>query len=150
MPKYVLDTNIYIYATRDAKWTDELKAFYSSHAPSIYMHSVVAGELLTGAIHPTLERFTQERLIEPFEASGRIITPGHGAWKRMGLIVARLARKKKLNPSGIGRSFLNDCLIAASARDHGFVIITDNLKDFELIKTVAPVDFVPPWPVDGS
>lgn len=146
MPKYVLDTDLYIYAARDERWNDELQAFYWSYVPWVHLHSVVAGELLAGALHPDLERKVQEQLIAPFEAAKRVITPGHGAWKRAGLIVAQLVRKKKLRPEGIRRSFLNDCLIAASAREHGFILITDNTRDFDLIRTVHPVEAVRPWP----
>lgn len=45
------------------------------------------------------------------------------------------------------RTFLNDCLIAASAGEHGFVLVTRNLRDFETIQRVEPgVEHVPPWP----
>lgn len=150
MPKYVLDTSLYVYATRDDGWNRELHAFYQACAPFVYLHSVVAGELLAGATSPELERRTRRHLVEPFEATGRLVTPGHGAWKRAGCIVARLVREKRLSPNGIRRSFLNDCLIAASARDHGLVVVTDNLRDFELIRTVEPVEAVPPWPGAGA
>ncbi|HEX8275417.1 MAG TPA: type II toxin-antitoxin system VapC family toxin [Longimicrobiaceae bacterium] len=146
MPKYVLDTSLYVYATRSDDWSRELQAFYRAFAPSVYLHSVVAGELLAGATSPELERRTQRHLVAPFESTGRLVTPGHGAWKRAGAVVARLVKEKRLSPNGIRRSFLNDCLIAASARDHGLVVVTDNLRDFELIRTVEPVEVAPPWP----
>lgn len=149
MPKYLLDTSLYVYATRDDRWNDELDAFYWAQAPFVYLHSVVAGELLAGALHPDLERRTQERFIEPFEATRRVITPSHAAWKRAGQVVAQLVRDRKLSPNGIRRSFLNDCLIAASAREHGLVVVTDNTRDFDLIRTVLHIECVPPWP-DGS
>lgn len=146
MPKYVVDTSLYVHATRDERRNAELQAFYQAFAPFVYLHSVVAGELLAGAVSPGLERRTQEHLIAPFEATGRVVTPGHGAWRRAGRIVARLVREKRLSPNGIGRSFLNDCLIAASARDHGLTVVTENRRDFDLIRSVSPVDLVPPWP----
>ena len=146
MPKYVLDTSLYVYATRSEDWSRELQAFYQAFAPFVYLHSVVAGELLAGATSPELERRTRRHLLAPFEATGRLVTPGHDAWKRAGAVVARLVSEKRLSPNGIRRSFLNDCLIAASARDHGLVVVTDNLRDFELIRTVEPVSIASPWP----
>lgn len=146
MRKYVLDTWLYVYATRSDDWNRELQAFYQACAPFVYLHSVVAGELLAGATGPELERRTQRHLLAPFEATGRLVTPGHGAWKGAGAVVARLVREKRLSPDGIRRSFLNDCLIAASARDHGLVVVTDNFRDFEMIRTVEPVEVAPPWP----
>lgn len=146
MPKFVLDTSLYIRATRAEAANEELEAFSASHAPFLYMHSVVAAELLAGAVHPDLEHRTQTRFIAPFEATGRVITASHEAWKRAGRTIAQLVRTGKLSPAGVARSFMNDCLIAASARENGFTLITENARDFEMIKRVLPLDFVPPWP----
>ncbi|MFL5541813.1 MAG: type II toxin-antitoxin system VapC family toxin [Longimicrobiaceae bacterium] len=148
MPRYVLDTSLYIRATRTDVGNDELQAFSSSHAPFLYLHSVVAGELLAGAGRPSLEERTQARFIAPFEATGRVVVPTHEAWKRAGRAIAQLVRAGRLSPNGIVRSFMNDCLIAASAREHGFTLVTENARDYELIATVLPVSFTPPWPRD--
>jgi predicted nucleic acid-binding protein len=146
MPKYVVDTNLYVRATRSAEANGALEAFYASCAPFVYLHSVVAGELLAGAASPDVERMTQVRFIAPFEGRGRVITPTHAAWRRAGLIVAALVRQRRLSPNGIQRSFLNDCLLASSAREHGYTIITENERDFALIRSVAPVETAPPFP----
>lgn len=146
MPKYVLDTSLYIRAARDDAWRDELEGFSASYFPFLYMHSVVAGELLAGAVQPDLEKRTQQHLISPFEATGRVITASHASWKRAGQAIAHLVRKRSLSATGVGRSFMNDCLIAASAREHGFTLITENARDFGRIRTVSPFEFVAPWP----
>jgi len=146
VPLYVLDTNLYIRASRSEEWNGALEEFYASFAPFVYLHSVVATELLIGCTNDLLERRTQANLIEPFEARGRVITPTHGAWKRAGRIISRLVSQRHLSSNGVPRSFLNDCLLATSASDRGYTIITDNLADFELIARVADVDVVPPWP----
>lgn len=146
MPKYVLDSNIYIQATRQDDFNDELEAFFWAAAPYIYLHSVVAGELLAGAFQPHLERRTFEEFIEPHHDTGRVITPSHTAWLRAGQIIVKLVRAKRLDPKGVPRSFFNDCLIAASAREQGLTVITRNTADFQLIRTVEPVEAVPPWP----
>ena len=146
MPRYVLDSNLYIQATRDAAFNQEMEAFFWSDAPFVFMHSVVAGELLAGAVRPDLERRTYEDFIEPHEETRRIITPGHAAWRRAGGIVAQLIRARRLGAGAVPRSFFNDCLIAASAREHGFTLITRNTANFQLIGTVERVDVVPPWP----
>jgi predicted nucleic acid-binding protein len=144
--KYVLDSNIYIHATRDDAWSEELESFMWTSAPFVYLHSVVAGELLAGATNPGIERRTFRDFIEPLEDSKRVITPTHAAWKRAGMIVAKLTRNKRFGTDAVPRSFLNDCLLAASARDAGFAIVTRNLRDFDLIRTVMPVKVYPPWP----
>jgi hypothetical protein len=54
---------------------------------------------------------------------------------------------RKVSPGkGITKSLVNDCIIAASARDYGFVLVTDNQKDFALVQNSLPLAFVPPWP----
>lgn len=146
MPKYVLDTNLYIFATRNEDWNRSLEAFYWSFAPFVYLHSVVASELLAGSIRSNLEQKTKARFIQPFESVGRVITPAHGTWKRAGRMIARLVRDRKLSGQGIKRSFFNDCILAASQRDHGFVLVTDNIPDFQLIGSVEPIEVLPPWP----
>jgi predicted nucleic acid-binding protein len=146
VPKYVLDSNLYIQATRENAFNDELEAFFWSAAPHIYLHSVVAGELVAGAFHPDLERRTFEDFIQPHQDTGRVITPNHSTWLRAGQIIVKLVRTRRLGAKGVPRSFFNDCLIAASAREHGLTVITRNTADFELIGTVEPVEAVPPWP----
>jgi predicted nucleic acid-binding protein len=144
--RYVLDTHLYIEATRSDEAADNLKRFYARFLPHVHLHSVVAQELLAGAVSPSLERVTQAEYIEPFEAVGRLLTPSHRAWKRAGEIVAGLVRRKHISPGSFRRSFLNDCLLAASVREHGFVLVTRNTADFDLIRSIEPVEVVPPWP----
>lgn len=146
MPKYILDSGLYIRATRDDGWNSALEAFAWNFAPFIFLHSTVASELLAGAVSPVLERRTQERFITPFEATRRVITPTHQTWKRAALVIAELIRLKKLSPQAVTKSFPNDCLIAASAREMGLTVVTENERDFRLISSVLPVEFCPPWP----
>jgi len=144
--KYILDTGLYIRATREDGWNVALEAFAWHFAPFIYLHSTVASELLAGAVNPSLERRTQEKFIAPFEGTGRVITPSHRTWKQAGQLVARLIRDKKLSPKGVPRSFPNDCLLAVSAREQGLTVITENQRDFQLINEVISVKYEPPWP----
>ena len=146
MPKYILDSGLYIRATRDDAWNTALEAFAWTCAPFIFLHSTVASELLAGAVTPVLERRTEERYIAPFEATRRVITPTHRTWKQAALVIAQLIRHKKIGPREIAKSFPNDCLIAASAREMGLTVVTENERDFRLISSVLPVEFCPPWP----
>jgi predicted nucleic acid-binding protein len=146
VPKYVLDTNLYIEAARDDAAADALTAFQARTLPYIHLHSVVAQELLAGAVRPEQERRLREKLFRPFESAGRVLTPTHRSWVRAGEIMARLVRARKLSPGGFKPSFVNDCLIAASAREHGAIVVTRNQRDFELIASVEAVTALPPWP----
>jgi predicted nucleic acid-binding protein len=85
--------------------------------------------------------------VAPFEDLGRVITPSHTTWTRAARIVARLVERGHLSPGGFTRSFLNDCLIAASARDHGFILVTRNIADFAIIRKVERgIRYQLPWP----
>jgi predicted nucleic acid-binding protein len=69
------------------------------------------------------------------------------SWKRAALIITRLVEKGRMSPGAFTRSFLNDCLIAASAREQGFTVVTRDTRDFARVREVEPgVRFVPPWP----
>jgi predicted nucleic acid-binding protein len=144
--RYVLDTNIYIRADRDERWAEELDRFTSAVLPFISLHAVVAQEMLAGALDRPRERLIQDSLIAPFEKRRRLVVPGFGTWKRAGVILARLVQRKLVSPGGFGRSFVNDCLLAASCREEGLVLITSNVADFALIRRVEAVEVVQPWP----
>jgi predicted nucleic acid-binding protein len=147
VPRYVVDTNLYIRATRGDASSQALETFFLGFTPEVYLHSVVALEVLAGATNSDLEERTQARFIRPFERRDRVVTPSHGAWQRAAACLAQLVRERKVSSDhGIKRSLVNDCLIAASARDYGFVLVTDNGRDFELINGILPIEFVPPWP----
>ena len=51
---------------------------------------------------------------------------------------------------GHTHSFANDMLIAASARDLGAAILTDNGEDFGIISSVLDIRYVAPWPEDAA
>jgi predicted nucleic acid-binding protein len=131
--------------------TDEgnaaLAAFQRRYAPFLFQHSTIAQEILVGARDEPGYHEYYEDWVAPFEDLGRIITPSHGAWLRAARIVARLVERGDLSPGGFRRSFLNDCLISASAREHGFVLVTDNTADFARIRQVEPrLRYTSPWP----
>ena len=146
MRRYVLDTNLFIEAARDTTKAEELAAFSDSFLPQLHLHAVVVQELLAGATNPGWRRDIDRGLIGPYERRGRILTPSYRAWKRSGEVLAELMQANKLSPSGPGRSFRNDVILATSCREEGVSLITRNLKDFALIAEVEPVRFVAPWP----
>lgn len=147
MPKYVVDTNLYIEAITSDEGNEALAAFQRRFAPFLFQHSTVAQEILAGAGDEAGWRAYHEDWVAPFEDLGRLITPSHAAWMRASLLLARLIERRTLSPGGVRRSFLNDCLIAASAREEGFVIVTRNTRDFDLIRSVEPgFRYEAPWP----
>jgi predicted nucleic acid-binding protein len=147
VPKYVIDTNLYVEAITTDEGNQALAAFQRRCAPFLFQHSTIALEILAGARNEADYREYHADWIAPFEDLRRVITPSHATWARAALIVARLVGHRRLSPGGFSRSFLNDCLIAASARDHGFVLVTRNTADFALISQVERgIRYEPPWP----
>src|SRR5919198_75345 len=144
---YVVDTNLYGEAITSDRGNAALAAFQRRFAPFLFQHSTVAQEILAGARQEADYHQYHEDWVAPFEELGRIIAPSHESWVRAALIMVRLVERGKMSRGGFSRSFLNDCLIAASAREHGFVLVTRNTADFALIGQVeSRLEYTPPWP----
>jgi predicted nucleic acid-binding protein len=146
MALYVIDTNVYVAADRDVDWAKQLERFSTAHLPFIHLHSVVAHEMLAGAIDLRREKLVEESLVLPFERRRRILVPSFAAWKAAGRILSQLVQRKLMSPGGFKRSFLNDCVLAASCREVGATLVTLNREDFELIQRVLRFEFAEPWP----
>jgi predicted nucleic acid-binding protein len=143
---YVLDTNLYIEAVRDRGKARQFASFASAHLPNLWLHAVVAQELLAGAIHREAKRRIERTIVAPFEKRDRLIVPTYRGWKRSGEIMAELVEQGVLSPGGFSRSFINDVLISASLRQLGAVLVTRNVQDFRLISMVERFRFEEPWP----
>ena len=146
MTKYVLDTNLYIEAARDRMFAAGLAQFTSMFLPQIYLHAVVAQELMVGAINEAARRQLDREVIQPFERRGRVVVPNYRAWKRSGEILAELVETKVMSAGGASRSFPNDVLLATSCHNEGLTIITRNVADFDRISNVEQVRYARPWP----
>ncbi len=146
MTRFILDSNLYIEAARDSDKADDLDAFVQTSAPFLFLHAVVAQELLAGAISERSRQLARRWIIEPFERRNRLVVPDFGTWKRSGELVSELIAKKLLSPGRVPPSFRNDALLAASCRRTGLALVTRNLKDFELIARIEPFRYSEPWP----
>ena len=146
MTKYILDTNLYIRAYRSSSGAAELARFYSSFTPNSYLSSVVLHELLIGAADSAKLRQIHEEIARPFMRTGRLVTPSHSAWQVAAEAIARLAWAEGLDRQRMPKSFVNDVILAASCREAGITLVTDNVGDFTRIQPVLPMEFVPPWP----
>ena len=146
MPRFVIDTNLYVEADRDLARAEELERFSTAYLPFIHFHAVVAQELLAGAIDRRREKLVEESLIQPFERRGRVLTPSFAAWKAAGRVLSQLVQRKLMSPGGFKRSFLNDCVLAASCREVGATLVTLNRDDFRIIEKVMRFEFTEPWP----
>lgn len=130
MTKKVLDTNIYIDLFADPDLYTEI---FISEGP-IYLSSIVFMELLAGA-HTKNEKREIQNFINLFRKLGRILIPTVKDYEQAGEILARLQNIKGYDIKK-SASITNDCLIAASVRNIGGLLYTQNKKDFQAIQEV--------------
>lgn len=140
MAKYLIDSDLYVGLLRTGRYHDIIAEIYSRETPNIYFSSVVAQELLSGVINETGKR-SVEAVMQPFEKTGRIVTPGHTAWKEAGYVLSQLRGKKPHIKSKLPR-MINDALIAMSARSIGATVVTLNSDDFEAINSVRNFSYM--------
>jgi len=76
--------------------------------------------------------------------------PTQATWNLATDIDRRLRALGSYEGSLSQRNFANDILIAATARELGAVLVTRNLRDFELIRRVVPIRFQLPMPELGG
>jgi predicted nucleic acid-binding protein len=105
---------------------------------TVWLDSVVAAELFAGC-RDKRERRTVERLLAPFERSGRLAAPLHADFRRAGAALSDLrARGRTLaNPGG---ALLDGVIVAVGARI-GAMVVSTNVRDFEALATRIPVTF---------
>ena len=143
---YLLDSNVYLRAFRELAFGAELQDFHRRKLPRLVLSAVVAAELLVGAQRPDRERGLRRGLIEPFRTRRRLLTPAWSTWELVARLDQSLRRRAATRTRLEQRSFLHDMLIAASAREVGATIITNNVADFTLIARHVDIAFVQPFP----
>lgn len=137
MRKIVLDTNVYVEAMRRQDAAAALEEWQRRHSPFLWLHAVVAAEVLAGAGDELTWRRWRARWMAPAEAVRRVITPRYSSWIRATRIISRLVAANGISRP-VKQSFLRDCLIAATARETGHAIVTHNRADYETIAGVEP------------
>lgn len=146
MRKYVLDTNCYIDASRDAEALAQLTRFSTWSAPGLFLSSVVASELRGGARSSTPRTELEEGVLGPFVRRRRLLTPTAAAWDALGLTLATLRDEEGLELAQVRRSFAFDILLAYSCRQIGAILVTANTRDMERIRRVFTFEYVAPYP----
>ncbi len=108
--------------------------------------SCVLHELLVGASTAEKTRQTRGNLVGPLARAGRVITPSQSAWEQAGVAIAVMARREGRDLRCMAKPLVNDFLLAASCRESGSILITDNAADFKLIQKYLKHEFLPTWP----
>lgn len=127
---YTLDTNVFVDALRRPADLEDLKAFLNWALPQATLSSVVASELLAGARSKFARRLVEQELLGAFSRRGRIVAPSPDAWAKTGLLLGRSAA------GAVGAHWQNDLLLAHTARELGWCIITRD-KDFSRIRMLV-------------
>lgn len=147
---FALDTSLYIRALRDAVALAELKEFRRRAGLRMVIAGVVAMELGAGAVTEQHEAAVTD-LLEPYAARGLVIPVSYTSCMQAGRVLAALARHERVDLARAARSLTNDVLIAASCRESGVVLVTDNSRDFTAIQRhLRGFRFVAPWPLLGQ
>jgi predicted nucleic acid-binding protein len=127
----VFDTNVYVAALREGLGGASFGRLEES-APRTFLASVVSAELRAGA-RDEVGRRTVGELVTRFARLGRVVVPTDGSWNDAGDILAQVARREPGLRTKV-RGLWNDTLIALSVRQIGATLITENLRDFRLLR----------------
>jgi predicted nucleic acid-binding protein len=146
---YLVDSNVYIHSFRDTGFGESIRRFHQKNLPRLVLSAVVVHELLVGSANAAKERALRKGILEPFRVRQRLHVPARQTWEMAASIDRRLRKRKDLQSKLHTRSFLNDMLIAASARELGAIILTENREDFSIIASVLDIRYVDPGEVDS-
>ena len=146
---HLIDSNVYIHGFRDSVFGETLRRFHQKHLPRLVLSAVVVHELLVGAANAAKERSLRRGLVEPFRVRQRLHVPARQTWEMAAAVDHRLRKRKNLESKLQTRSFANDILIAASARELGAIILTENSEDFSIIASVLDIQFAEPGEADS-
>jgi predicted nucleic acid-binding protein len=137
---YTLDTNVVVDALRQSHELDRLKAFLSWALPATVLSSIVAAELAAGARTDRARRVLDDAVLAPFDRRGRIVAPSVAAWRRTGALLARSGA------TGLTASRQNDVLLAAQAREGGWVVVTRDHDLRALRPLISGLQVAAPYP----
>jgi len=146
VPKYALDTSVYVAAVRAAGADVALRRFLRTEATRTFLSAVVVQELRVGARTPEQATALDRGIIDPFARRGRVFAPSPQAFYECGRVLPDLIRDEGLSDVGSSRSLVNDVLIATSCREQGITLVTAD-RDFDLIAPyVKGLRYVSPFP----
>ena len=134
-PKLLLDTTVYIDALQGRLPDD---AEIALRTGSLWHSSVTEAELaaLAGLLDPrnpeTAHVIAQVGASIDLRPEHRVLTPDRETWREAGILAGLLARLQRYGKNE-QRKALNDALIFLTAARSGCVVLTRNVKDFDLL-----------------
>jgi predicted nucleic acid-binding protein len=146
VPKFTLDTNIFIDAFADSAADAALDAFLQRAAPLTHLNAVVMQELRAGAVTDAQATALQDLVFDAFECRGRVFGPSPSAFKECGRVLSEMWRRDGVAFRQRPRSLVNDILLAASCRERGVILVTADRDYTVLAPLMKGFRHVSPWP----
>lgn len=137
---YTLDTSVVIDAVRQPESMVQLKQFLEWALPYTALTSVVVSELLRGARTKEARAFLEAQIVGPFQRRRRIVAPSVDAWTRTGELLGRLGGRS------VSLAAQNDLLIAWTARELGWVVVTKDQDFLSLRSDISGLKVKAPFP----
>ncbi|MBI5300365.1 MAG: PIN domain-containing protein [Deltaproteobacteria bacterium] len=125
----VIDTSVYINFFRGK---NTIGSVLDSEKMTVYCTSVIIAELLAGAFS-TKEREVILKMRQHFKNDLRLVTPTEEDWFWCGYTLSQIGKKHGFEQIKKSR-LINDCLIALACKNLGATLLTENNKDFGLIR----------------
>lgn len=142
MKRVIYDTGVYVDYLRRSDHAQSLET--TTGMGLVHLSAVVAQELIVGAPDRAALRFL-ERLVERFDAMGRLAVPVRLDWIRAGRAIRELGRRHGYDL--VGRTRLtNDALIMATALRIGATVVTRNAGDFARLRDYLDVTVIDVYP----
>ena len=132
MLKYLLDTNIVMYVLK--RRPVEVLAVFNTNASRMAISSITLSELMYGA-EKSLNVNRNLEAIEEFVSHLDVLPYDAKASQHYGQIKATLERKGEI----IGE---NDIQIAAHAISQGLILVSNNVKEFNRVPSLALENWV--------
>ncbi|OGQ05445.1 MAG: hypothetical protein A3F82_00440 [Deltaproteobacteria bacterium RIFCSPLOWO2_12_FULL_44_12] len=125
----VIDTSVYIDFLRGKS---AIGAILDSEKTTVYCTSVIIAELLAGALGAR-EKEIILKMRRHFKNALRLVTPTEEEWFWCGYTLSQIGKKHGFEQIKKSR-LINDCLIALACKNLGATLLTENIKDFGLIR----------------
>jgi predicted nucleic acid-binding protein len=146
VPKYALDTNVYITAAGASEAAEPLKQFLRGHHSETFLSAVVVQELRVGARTPNQVAALEDAVIDPFTRRGRVFAPSARAFQETGRILVDLITKDGIVYADTKRTLVSDVLIATSCRENGIVLVTQDEGFDRIRRHLKGLRYVTPFP----
>jgi predicted nucleic acid-binding protein len=129
--RFTIDTSVFVDALRQPEELSKLITFLAWAQPVTLISSVVAAELLAGSRNAKSLNVVDTEILGLFIRRRRVIAPSAASWQRAGRLIA-----ESKSPA-LGGAGQNDLLIALSAREFGWTVVTRD-KDFARLRGLIP------------